>query len=93
MHSVVSLQKLKKLRNRPNGGKDLHKGEDYLVDPELKGPDRVWECIKSGKGHVYYSLALLLILSWDCEHLWAAVAIGAIVGGVIGDLWAHEYLH
>jgi hypothetical protein len=62
------------------------------MDPELQGPDPVWDCVLSGKGHVYYSLAIIVIL---------AVVMGGHVGAIIAalsaatfaDLWAHQYLH
>lgn len=67
------------------------------MDPELKGPDLVWNCIKTGKGHIYYSLAGIFLCSLLMEIFvcksWGNVIISGLACGVFADCWAHEVLH
>jgi uncharacterized membrane protein YczE len=66
------------------------------MDPELVGPDPVWKCIKSGKGHVYFILILAMILAVAVSAgapRWLSGVVAALIAGVFSDLWAHLYLH
>jgi hypothetical protein len=66
------------------------------LDPELIGPDPVWKCIKSGKGHIYYALALAFFLNIAVAAgapWWLCTITGGLIGGVFADCWGHEVLH
>jgi group I intron endonuclease len=65
------------------------------VDPPLIGPDPVWACVRSGKGHCYYALAGILLLSVVVARRSprAAALTAGLACGCIADLWAHLYQH
>ena len=66
------------------------------MDPELIGKDPVWECIKLGKGHIYYALSFAILLTVATAAgapLWLCAITACLIGGVMADCWAHEVLH
>ena len=66
------------------------------MDPEQQGPDPVWKLIKSGKGHIYYSLAAIIVLAIIVAAgapRWLDAITAALAGGIFGSCWAHEFLH
>jgi len=66
------------------------------MDPELVGPDPVWECLRSGKGHIYYAcLGIMLVtlaVSAGAPPWLDAISFG-LACGVFADCWAHQVLH
>ena len=63
------------------------------MDPELKGPDPVWACIRKGKGHVYYALLAVTVAGFFVNPRWAGGIVSVLAWGVLVDCWAHQYLH